>query len=65
LNGSTWNRIGTYTFTGSSEEGVSISNAVSTTGKVVVADALRIISFDSTLVSVEEKLIGNSIILQS
>ena len=58
LNGSTWNRIGTYAFTGSSDEGVSISNAVSTTGKVVVADALRIISFDSTLVSVEENLLA-------
>lgn len=58
LNGSTWNRIGTYTFTGSTEEGVTISNAVTTAGKVIIADALRIISFDSTLVSVEEDLLA-------
>lgn len=58
LNGSTWNRIGSFTFTGSTDEGVTVSNAVSTPGKVIIADALRIISFDSTLVSTEENLLA-------
>lgn len=53
INGSQWNRIGSFTFSGDPTEGVTLSNKVDTAGKVVNADAIRIISFDSVLVSVE------------
>ncbi len=53
INGSQWNRIGRFTFSGDLSEGVTLSNKVDTAGKVVNADALRIISFDSVFVSVE------------
>ena len=54
INGSQWNRIGSFTFSGDPTEGVTLSNKVDTAGKVVNADAIRIISFDSVLVSVED-----------
>ncbi len=53
VNGSQWNRIGRFTFSGDLSEGVTLSNQVDTAGKVVNADALRIISFDSVFVAVE------------
>ncbi|HEX9973614.1 MAG TPA: phosphodiester glycosidase family protein, partial [bacterium] len=49
-NGSKWNRIGSYFFNGDSIETMIISNAA-TTGSYIVADAVRIISYDSSSVT--------------
>jgi hypothetical protein len=49
-NGSKWNRIGSYFFNGDSTETMIISNAA-TTGSYIVADAVRIISYDSSSVT--------------
>jgi len=46
-NGVKWNHIGSYTFDPDTNNAVIISNAASA-GSVVVADAIRILSFDST-----------------
>ncbi|MCX8010455.1 MAG: phosphodiester glycosidase family protein [Ignavibacteria bacterium] len=54
INGSKWNRIGTFTFNGNSNDEVIISN-FATSGVYVVADAIRILSFDSTLTSINER----------
>jgi hypothetical protein len=53
INGSKWNRIGEWTFAGDVLDKVVISNAA-TQGDVVVADAIRILSFDSLMVSTKE-----------
>jgi hypothetical protein len=47
VNGVKWNHIGSYTFDADTNNAVIISNAA-TNGDVVVADAIRILSFDST-----------------
>ncbi|OQY72839.1 MAG: hypothetical protein B6D45_08730 [Ignavibacteriales bacterium UTCHB3] len=54
INGSRWNRLGSFEFSTDPSEGVTLSNAVSTAGTVVNADALRLVSFDSVFVSVKE-----------
>lgn len=53
INGSKWNRIGEWTFAGDVLDKVTISNAA-TQGDVIVADAIRILSFDSLMVSTKE-----------
>ncbi|MDP3832055.1 MAG: T9SS type A sorting domain-containing protein, partial [Ignavibacteriaceae bacterium] len=53
INGSKWNRIGEWTFAGDALDKVIISNAA-TQGDVIVADAIRILSFDSLMVSTKE-----------
>ncbi len=45
INGSKWNRIGSYYLSGDSSEAIVISNA-GTVGTYIVADAVRIISYD-------------------
>lgn len=50
LNGSTWVKIGTYTFAGTPNENVKITDAGSPAGTYVVADAIRLISYDSSFV---------------
>jgi len=50
LNGSSWVKIGTFTFAGTSNESVKITDQGSPNGTYVVADAIRIISYDSTFV---------------
>jgi len=50
-----WNLIGSFSFFGSSNESVTISNAANTPG-YVIADAIRILSFDSIAVQVDEQL---------
>ncbi|MDZ7265677.1 MAG: T9SS type A sorting domain-containing protein, partial [candidate division KSB1 bacterium] len=55
INGSTWNRIGSYPLSGDSSEAIIISNA-GTVGSYIVADAVRVISYDSvTATSVAAK----------
>ncbi|MDZ7342770.1 MAG: T9SS type A sorting domain-containing protein, partial [candidate division KSB1 bacterium] len=55
INGSTWNRIGSYNLIGDSSEAIIISNA-GTVGSYIVADAVRVISYDSvTATSVAAK----------
>lgn len=55
-NGSMWKLIGTYQFSSDSSQKVIISNA-GTTGTYVVADAIRIISYDPvTTVKAESNL---------
>lgn len=49
-NGSKWNLIGSYQLSGDSSEAIILSNA-GTVGTYVVADAVRIISYDSSSVS--------------
>jgi hypothetical protein len=53
INGSKWNRIGEWTFAGDVLDKIVISNAA-TQGDVVVADAIRILSFDSLMVSTKD-----------
>ncbi len=48
IGGSMWNLIGTYTFNGTAEEKVRIT-AGATTNQYVVADAIRIVSYDTQL----------------
>lgn len=50
-----WNLIGSYNFFGGSNESVTISNAANTPG-YIIADAIRILSFDSMAVQVNEQL---------
>ncbi len=54
LNGSKWNRIGNWSFAGDSTNAVVITNAT-TAGSYVVADAIRIVSYDSTASGVEPR----------
>jgi len=51
-NNGAWVRVGTYTFSGDSTDQVVISNAA-TTGQYVVADAVRILSYDAAIAGVE------------
>ncbi|MCX6151158.1 MAG: phosphodiester glycosidase family protein [Ignavibacteriales bacterium] len=60
VNGSKWNKIGTFTFSGDSTDKVTISNAA-TQGDYVVVDAVRIISYDSTLITSVENNKKNSV----
>ncbi len=53
-SGSTWKLIGTYTFAGTSNENVKISDAGTGSNVYVVADAIRLVSYDSVFVSVDE-----------
>lgn len=48
IGGSMWNLIGTYTFTGTAGEKVRIT-AGATTNQFVVADGIRIVSYDTQL----------------
>lgn len=48
INGSKWTRIGLFTFSGDSTDKVIISDAA-TIGTNVVIDAIRILSYDSTI----------------
>lgn len=50
VNGSQWRRIGTYRFRGDTTDAVSISDAART-GNYVVADAVRLVSYDSAAVT--------------
>lgn len=45
-----WNFIGSYEFTGSTTDEIIISNAA-TNGNFVIADAIRILSYDSSIVT--------------
>ncbi|MDZ7335497.1 MAG: phosphodiester glycosidase family protein [candidate division KSB1 bacterium] len=45
INGSKWNRIGSYPLSGDSSEAIIISNA-GTIGTYIVVDAVRVISYD-------------------
>ncbi len=51
VNGTKWNFIGTYTFNEGNQNEIIISNAA-TEGDYIVADAIRLISYDSTLTSI-------------
>lgn len=53
INGTKWNYIGTYTFNAGTQNEIKISNAASD-GDYIVADAIRLISYDSTLTSIIE-----------
>lgn len=46
--GSSWNLLGSYTFSGDSSDAVQISNLASN-GDFIVADAIRFVSFDTTI----------------
>ena len=52
INTSKWNKIGSFTFAGDATDEIRISNAAKT-GTLVVADAIRILSYDSTLTDVK------------
>ncbi len=52
VNSSKWNKIGSFTFSGDATDEIRISNGA-TTGTLVVADAIRILSFDSTITEVK------------
>ncbi len=52
INGSKWYKIGSFSFSGNSTDEIRISNAA-TTGTLVVADAIRILSFDSTMTDIK------------
>jgi len=53
-NGSSWQLIGTYSFNGDGSESVVISdNSSAGAQKFVVADAIRIVTYDSTVSSVD------------
>jgi hypothetical protein len=47
INGSFWNMIGTYTFTGTASDIIKITDG-GTTGGVICADAIRIVSAEKT-----------------
>ncbi len=57
-NGSKWNRIGTYSLSGDSSDAIIVSNA-GTIGTYIVADAVRIVSYDPNSASAIEPLQGN------
>jgi len=50
-----WNLVGKFTFSGSSDEYVKITNAGYPSGAYVVADAIKIVSYDQNLVSTEKE----------
>jgi len=47
INGSFWNMIGTYTFTGTASDIIKITDG-GTTGGIICADAIRIVSAEKT-----------------
>lgn len=49
-NGSTWNLVGKYVFSGDSNEQIIISEAAQN-GTYIVADAIKLVAFDSSTVS--------------
>ncbi|MCB0284082.1 MAG: phosphodiester glycosidase family protein [Calditrichaeota bacterium] len=49
-NGSSWNLIGKYEFSGDSAESIIISEAAQN-GTYIVADAIKLVSFDTTSIS--------------
>ncbi|MFH0735356.1 MAG: phosphodiester glycosidase family protein [bacterium] len=55
LNGSSWKLIGTYTFDGLTDETVKISDAGTGSAVYVVADAIRLVSYDSVFVAVKNE----------
>lgn len=50
INGSRWNSLGKFIFNGNENDSISVSNDA-TTGSYVIADGLRILSYDSSIVS--------------
>jgi len=52
--GSMWNRIGTFVFSGDSSDAVAISSAAST-NQYICADAVRFLSYDPAFTGVEEE----------
>ncbi len=46
--GSSWNLLGSFTFSGDTSDAVQISN-LATSGDFIVADAIRFVSFDTTI----------------
>jgi len=50
INGSTWNHVGTFKFKGTEEENVRIT-AAATTNQFVVADAIRVVSYDQEVLT--------------
>ena len=62
-NGSQWKLIGTYLFSADTTQKITISNA-GTTGSYVVADAIRLVSYDpATLVEEEKTIYPNEFLL--
>lgn len=55
IGGSMWNYIGTFNFSGSAEENIRIT-AGATTNQFVVADGIRIVSYDPVFASDENTL---------
>lgn len=53
INGSRWCAIGSYTFRGDSGDAVIISNAAGS-GSYVCADAIKLVSYDPSMVSVAQ-----------
>ncbi|MCU7494521.1 MAG: T9SS type A sorting domain-containing protein [Ignavibacteria bacterium] len=53
VNGSMWSLIGKYTFSADTTDKITISNAAKS-GSYVVADAIRLVSYDAATSSVEE-----------
>lgn len=56
VGGSTWNKLGTFTFSGSVSDSVIVTNQATgnTNPAYVVVDGLRLMSFDRSLTSVRE-----------
>lgn len=52
VNGSQWRSIGKFTFTGTAADSVIISNLSSESGKYIVVDAIRVISYDPSILRV-------------
>jgi len=52
VNGTKWNKIGSFEFSGNGNDKLVITNFAET-GKVVIADGIRILSSDSTLTEVK------------
>jgi len=55
INGTMWNKIGTFVFNGTEMDKIVVSNFAET-GKVVIADGIRILSGDSTLTDIKPDL---------
>lgn len=53
INGTKWNKIGTFTFNGNTSDQLIITNTGVALDSFIVADALRILSYDSTLSFIE------------
>ena len=60
INGSMWKLLGTYDFTGTAADRVAVSDAA-TKGTYVVADAVKLESYDSVFAtSVEKKIVARA-----